>query len=294
MTTIAFIGLGHMGGGMAANLAKAGHDVRAFDLSADALSAAQANGCLAAASAADAVADADVVVTMLPAGKHVAQVYGETLLTGAKPGTLLIDCSTIDVATAREVAAQAEAKGLIAVDAPVSGGIAAANGGTLTFMVGGSADAFARAQPVLADMGKAVIHAGGNGAGQAAKICNNMILGATMAVTTEAFNLAAALGLDAQAFYDIASVSSGQSWSLTSYCPVPGVGPETPADRGYEGGFAVALMLKDMRLALDAAQAGGTAVPVASIAAERYQALADAGQGSKDFSAVIGLDERNA
>lgn len=294
MTTIAFIGLGHMGGGMAANLAKAGHDVRAFDLSTDALATAQANGCLASATAVEAVTDADVVVTMLPAGKHVAQVYDETILTTAKPNTLLIDCSTIDVATAREVAAQAETKGLTAVDAPVSGGIAAANGGTLTFMVGGSAEAFARAQPVLADMGKAVIHAGANGAGQAAKICNNMILGATMAVTTEAFNLAAALGLDAQAFYDIASVSSGQSWSLTSYCPVPGVGPETPADRGYEGGFAGALMLKDMRLALDAAQAGGTAVPVASIAAERYQALADGGQGSKDFSAVIGLDKRNS
>lgn len=292
MTTIAFIGLGHMGGGMAANLAKAGHDVRAFDLSTDALAAAQSSGCLAAASAAEAVADADVVVTMLPAGKHVAQVYDETLLTGAKPGTLLIDCSTIDVATAREVAARAEAKGLTAVDAPVSGGIAAANSGTLTFMVGGSAEAFARADAVLTDMGKAVIHAGGNGAGQAAKICNNMILGATMAVTTEAFNLAAALGLDAKAFYDIASVSSGQSWSLTSYCPVPGVGPETPADRDYEGGFAGALMLKDMLLALDAAQAGGTPVPVASVAAERYQALADGGQGGKDFSAIIGL-ERN-
>ena len=295
MTAIAFIGLGHMGGGMAANLAKAGHDVRAFDLSADALTAAQAHGCLAAATAADAVTDADVVVTMLPAGKHVAQVYDETLLTCAKPGTLLIDCSTIDVATAREVAARAAAKGLTAVDAPVSGGIAAANSGTLTFMVGGSAEAFVRAEAILTDMGKAVIHAGGNGTGQAAKICNNMILGATMAVTTEAFNLAAALGLDAKAFYDIASVSSGQSWSLTSYCPVPGVGPETPADRGYEGGFAGALMLKDMRLALEAAQAAGdTAVPVASAAAERYQALADAGQGSKDFSAIIGLDKRSS
>jgi 3-hydroxyisobutyrate dehydrogenase len=294
MTTIAFIGLGHMGGGMAANLAKAGHDVRAFDLSADALGRAVAAGCIAAASAAEAVADADVVVTMLPAGRHVAQVYDETLLGGAKPNTLLIDCSTIDVATARDVATGAEARGLIAVDAPVSGGIAAANAGTLTFMVGGSAEAFARAEPILADMGKAVIHAGSNGAGQAAKICNNMILGATMAVTTEAFNLAAALGLDARAFYDIASVSSGQSWSLTSYCPVPGVGPETPADRSYEGGFAAALMLKDMRLALDAAGSAGTTVPVASIAAERYQALADGGQGGKDFSAIINLEKNRA
>ncbi len=290
MTTIAFIGLGHMGGGMAANLAKAGHDVRAFDLSTAALDRAKAAGCLPAASAAEAVADANVVVTMLPAGRHVAQVYDETLLAGAKANTLLIDCSTIDVATARDVASRAEAKGLIAVDAPVSGGIAAANGGTLTFMVGGSAEAFARAEPILADMGKAVIHAGSNGAGQAAKICNNMILGATMAVTTEAFNLAAALGLDARAFYDIASVSSGQSWSLTSYCPVPGVGPDTPADRNYEGGFAAALMLKDMRLALDAAGSAGTAVPVASVAAERYQALSDNGQGGRDFSAVITLD----
>jgi 3-hydroxyisobutyrate dehydrogenase len=206
----------------------------------------------------------------------------------------LIDCSTIDVATARDVATRAEARGLIAVDAPVSGGIAAANGGTLTFMVGGSAEAFARAEPILADMGKAVIHAGSNGAGQAAKICNNMILGATMAVTTEAFNLAAALGLDSRAFYDIASVSSGQSWSLTSYCPVPGVGPQTPADRNYEGGFAAGLMLKDMRLALDAAGSAGMAVPVASVAAERYQALADDGQGSKDFSAIIKLEKNSA
>ncbi len=293
MTTIAFIGLGHMGGGMAANLAKAGHDVRAFDLSNEALDRAAAAGCLPVASAAEAVADADVVVTMLPAGRHVAQVYDATLLTSAKANTLLIDCSTIDVTTARDVAARAEAKGLIAVDAPVSGGIAAASGGTLTFMVGGSADAFERARPILESMGKAVIRAGGNGAGQAAKICNNMILGATMAVTTEAFNLAKALGLDQQAFYDIASVSSGQSWSMTSYCPVPGVGPETPADRNYEGGFAAALMLKDMRLALDAAGSSGTAVPVASIAAERYQSLADDGQGGRDFSAVIDVDRHD-
>ncbi len=289
MATIGFIGLGHMGGGMAANLAKAGHDVRAFDLSAEALDAAKANGCLVAASAADAVADAEVVVTMLPAGKHVAQVYDETLLATAKPGTLLIDSSTIDVATARAVAEKAAAKGLLAVDAPVSGGIAAAAGGTLTFMVGGSAEAFERARPILEALGKAVIHAGGSGAGQAAKICNNMILGATMAATTEAFNLAKDLGLDLQAFYDISSVSSGQSWSMTSYCPVPGVGPSSPADRGYEGGFAAALMLKDMRLALEAASLNATPVPVAALAAERYQTLVDQGDGGKDFSSVIGL-----
>jgi len=290
VATIAFIGLGHMGGGMAANLAKAGHDVRAFDLSDDALAAAKSHGCLPTTTAAEAVADAEVVVTMLPAGAHVAQVYDEAVLPAARPGTLLIDCSTIDVDTARAVAARAAAKGLIAVDAPVSGGIAAANGGTLTFMVGGSAEAFARAQFVLEDMGKAVIHAGANGAGQAAKICNNMILGATMAVTTEAFNLATALGLDHRAFYDIASVSSGQSWSLTSYCPVPGVGPETPADREYQGGFAAELMLKDIRLALDAARTGGTAAPVAACAAARYQALNDAGLGTRDFSAIIRLE----
>ena len=287
MTTIAFIGLGHMGGGMAANLAKAGHDVRAFDLSSDALDRATASGCLACANAAEAVADAEVVVTMLPAGKHVAEVYETTLLTGARPGTLLIDSSTIDVATARHVAEAAMARGLLAVDAPVSGGIAAAAAGTLTFMVGGSSEAYARAEPVLATMGKAVIHAGGSGAGQAAKICNNMILGATMAVTAEAFNLAAALGLDAQRFYEVASVSSGQSWSMTSYCPVPDVGPDTPADHDYAGGFAAALMLKDMDLALAAA---GDAVPrVAAAAAERYRALVESGQGVRDFSAVIQL-----
>ncbi len=291
MTTIAFIGLGHMGGGMAANLAKAGHDVRAFDLSAPALEMAKANGCLPVASAAEAIADAEVVITMLPAGKHVAQVYEEAILKVAKVGVLVIDSSTIDVATARRVAQAAQAKGLTAVDAPVSGGIAAAAAGTLTFMVGGSADGYERARPVLELMGKAVIHAGSIGAGQAAKICNNMILGATMAVTTEAFNLAAALGLDPKAFYDIASVSSGQSWSMTSYCPVPGVGPETPADRSFEGGFAGALMLKDMRLALDAAEATGASVPVAACAAGRYQRLADEGQGGKDFSAIIGLDQ---
>jgi 3-hydroxyisobutyrate dehydrogenase len=292
MTTIAFIGLGHMGGGMAANLAKAGHDVRAFDLSADALDRAKAAGCLPAATAGEAIADAEVVVTMLPAGTHVAQVYAEDILQAAKPGTLLIDSSTIDVATARAVAASAEAKGLVAVDAPVSGGIAAAESGTLTFMVGGSSEAFERARPFLDAMGTAVIHAGATGTGQAAKICNNMILGATMAVTTEAFNLAKALGLDAERFYAIASVSSGQSWSMTRYCPVAGIGPESPADRGFEGGFASALMLKDMDLALGAARDASLDVPVATRAAERYRTMVDAGDGNRDFSAVIELDAK--
>ena len=287
MTTIAFIGLGHMGGGMAANLAKAGHDVRAFDLSVEALDRAKAAGCLSAASAAEAVADADAVVTMLPAGKHVRDIYETVLAPHAKSGTLLLDCSTIDVTTARDVAVLTGAKGLIAVDAPVSGGIAAANAGTLTFMVGGSADAFARAEAILSDMGKAVIHAGSNGAGQAAKICNNMLLGASMIATCEAFALAEKLGLDLQRFYDIASVSSGQSWSMTSYCPVPGVGPETPADRNYEGGFAAALMLKDLLLAREAAASADADTPMGARAAELYQAFVDHGGGGRDFSAII-------
>jgi 3-hydroxyisobutyrate dehydrogenase len=286
MARIGFIGLGNMGGGMAANLAKAGHDVRAFDLSPEALARAKDAGCLPVASAEEAADGAEAIVTMLPAGKHVEDVYA-TLFTAAPASAILIDCSTIDVDTAKRVAEAAQAKGLAAVDAPVSGGIAAANAGTLTFMVGGSAEDFARAEEVLAKMGKAVIHAGGNGAGQAAKICNNMILGATMAVTCEAFALAKKLGLDQQAFYDIASVSSGQSWSMTSYCPVPGVGPESPADRGYEGGFAAALMLKDLKLSQEAATGAGVDTPMGARATELYQAFADAGSGGLDFSAII-------
>lgn len=229
MARVAFIGLGNMGGGMAANLAKAGHDVRAFDLSETALDAAKSAGCLPAADAAAAVEGAEAIVTMLPAGKHVEQVYTEAVFPNAAPGAALIDCSTIDVATARKMAEQATAKGLLAVDAPVSGGIAAASGGTLTFMVGGSNEAFERAEPFLQEMGKAVIHAGASGAGQVAKMCNNMILAATMTVTCEAFAMAEKLGLDPQVFYDISSKATGQSWSMTSYCPVPGVGPESPA-----------------------------------------------------------------
>ena len=287
MSEIAFIGLGNMGGGMAANLAKAGHRVRAFDLSADALARAAAAGCVAAPAAADAVAGADIIVTMLPAGKHVAAVYEGDVFPHAEAGTLLIDCSTIDVATARSNAAAAAARGFDAVDAPVSGGIAAANGGTLTFMVGGSASDFARAQPVLAAMGKAVIHAGGAGAGQAAKICNNMLLGASMVATCEALLLAQKLGLDPQTFFDIAAVSSGQNWSLTSYAPLPGVGPVTPADNGYAGGFAAALMLKDLRLAMAAAQGVGADVPMGARAAALYEAFVAADTGHRDFSAII-------
>ena len=283
---VAFIGLGNMGGGMVANLARAAHDVRAFDLSDDALVRAEAAGALQAADARAAVDGAEAVVTMLPAGTHVEQVYA-TILPALAPGAVLIDCSTVDVATARRVAAQAGEAGHLAVDAPVSGGIVAAAGGTLTFMVGGPADAFERARSYLSDMGKAVIHAGVSGAGQAAKICNNMILAATMVATCEAFGLADRLGLDAQAFFDIAGVSSGQSWSMTNYCPVPGVGPDTPADHRYQGGFAAALMLKDLRLAMQAAGETGAATPMGARAAELYERFVDGGSGDKDFSAIL-------
>jgi 3-hydroxyisobutyrate dehydrogenase len=287
MARIAFIGLGNMGGGMAANLAKAGHDVRAFDLSAEALDKAKKAGCLPAEDSNSAIEGAEAVITMLPAGRHVEAVYTESILPHADAGAILIDCSTIDVATARRVAEAAAAHGLAAVDAPVSGGIAAANAGTLTFMVGGSEAAFARAEPFLTDMGKAVIHAGAVGAGQGAKICNNMMLGATMVATCESFALAEKLGLDLQKLYDIASVSSGQSWSITSYCPVPGVGPETPADRDYQGGFAAALMLKDLKLALEAAASVDAETPMAARAGELYEQFANGEGATLDFSGII-------
>jgi 3-hydroxyisobutyrate dehydrogenase len=287
MARIAFIGLGNMGGGMAANLAKAGHEVIAFDLSTEALARARANGCTIADSADAAVANVEAVVTMLPAGKHVAGVYRDTVLKAAPKSAILLDCSTIDVATAKAVEAEAQSAGFVMVDAPVSGGIAAAEGGTLTFMVGGSDEGFERARPILDKMGKAVIHAGGPGAGQAAKIVNNMLLGATMAATCEAFVLAQKLGLDPQTFFDISSKASGQSWSMTSYCPVPGVGPDTPADRDYEGGFAAALMLKDLKLAMEAAEAAGAYTPMGAEAEELYQRFVDRGGAGKDFSALI-------
>ena len=294
MATIAFIGLGHMGGGMAPNLAKAGHEVRAFDLSEDALKAAVEKGCARAKSTDEAVADADVVITMLPAAQHVLDVHRNQVLGKAPPSALLIDCSTIDVASARTVEEEAAARGYTMVDAPVSGGIAAAAGGTLTFMVGGSDEAFERAKPFLEPMAKAVIHAGGPGAGQAAKICNNMILGATMAATCEAFVLAEKLGLDLQTFFDISSKASGQSWSMTSYAPVPGVGPDTPADHDYEGGFAAALMLKDLKLADEAAHQAGAYTPMGAKAEELYQRFVDAGGGNKDFSGIIRMIEDDA
>ena len=287
MAKIAFIGLGHMGGGMAPNLAKAGHDVRAFDLVAAAVEHAVDGGCAAAGSAADAVKGADVVITMLPAAQHVRAVFENDVAPNATKGALLIECSTIDVASARAVGGAMTAQGFDFVDAPVSGGIAAAASGNLTFMVGGSDAAFAKAQPYLEPMAKAVIHAGDLGAGQAAKICNNMILGATMAATCEAFAMAERLGLDLQTFYDISSKASGQSWSMTSYCPVPGVGPDTPADHDYEGGFAAALMLKDLRLAMDAAQSAGAYTPMGAEAEKLYQRFVDRGGGNKDFSGLI-------
>jgi len=284
---IAFIGLGNMGGGMAANLVKAGHDVRAFDLSEAALAKARENGCEIFSTAGEACEGAQAVVSMLPNGAIVKAVYSTDVIGKAPAGALLIDCSTIDVATAREVSATVEAAGYAMVDAPVSGGIAAADAGTLTFMVGGTSEGFKRAEPVLSAMGKAVIHAGAAGNGQAAKICNNMLLGIHMIGTCEAFAMAQKLGLDPQTFYDISSVSSGQCWSMTSYCPVPGVGPTTPADNSYQGGFATALMLKDLKLAMEAAETAGVDPQMGQRARELYEAFDAADNGTRDFSAII-------
>ncbi|OYY67887.1 MAG: 3-hydroxyisobutyrate dehydrogenase [Sphingomonadales bacterium 28-55-16] len=284
---VAFIGLGNMGGGMAANLVKAGHSVNACDLSADALTRARDKGCAVFTSVREAMDGVEAVVSMLPNGQIVASVFENDIFGHAPAGAILLDCSTIDVGTARSVTAAAAAAGYDMVDAPVSGGIAAANGGTLTFMVGGTDTAFARAERILACMGKAVIHAGASGAGQAAKICNNMLLGASMIATCETFVMAEKLGLDLQTFYDISSQASGQNWSMTSYCPVPGVGPTTPADNDYQGGFATALMLKDLTLAMEAANLVGADVPMGMRAAELYENFVSAGKGGLDFSAII-------
>ena len=289
MTRIAFIGLGNMGGGMAANQAKAGHQVQAFDLSKAAVEKAAAAGCSAAGSAAAAVKDADVVLTMLPAGQHVRAVYANEILPDAKPGALLIDCSTIDVESARAVAAQAKAQGFRFADAPVSGGQAGAEAGTLAFMVGCDEADFPAVEAVIAPMARATIRAGDHGAGQAAKICNNMVLGATMIATCEAFALAEKLGLDPERFFEIASKSSGQSWSLTSYCPWPGPVPAAPSNRGYEGGFATAMMLKDLKLAQEAAAKAGAATPLGAQAEGLYALFDRLGAGGKDFSAILHL-----
>lgn len=289
MARIAFIGLGNMGSGMAANLVKAGHEVHAFDLNPAAVSAAVGGGAVAAASTTDAVTGADAVVTMLPAGKHVRGVYEGDVFASAAPGTLFMDCSTIDVDSARHVGGAAVEKGFRFVDAPVSGGVAAATAGTLTFMVGGADDDFAAAEPFLDVMGKAVIHAGATGAGQAAKICNNMLLAITMVGTCEAFALAEKLGLDQQKFFDISSKASGQNWSMTSYCPVPGPMPATPANNGYEPGFATAMMLKDLKLAQDAAQSAGATTPLGAQAEALYAMFDNLGGGAKDFSGIYKL-----
>jgi 3-hydroxyisobutyrate dehydrogenase len=286
MSTIAFLGLGNMGGPMAANLVKAGHAVAGFDLVDAQKEAAAASGVSVAASAREAVAGADAVVTMLPAGRHVLSSWAD-FLPATTRGTLVIDCSTIDVDSSKRAHEAGAAAGALTLDAPVSGGVSGASAGTLTFMCGGSPEAFAKAKHILEAMGKRIVHCGGAGAGQAAKICNNMILGATMIATCEAFALAEKLGLSPQALYDVASTSSGQSWSLTSYCPVPGPVPASPANRDYKPGFAASLMLKDLRLAQDAAASVGAVTPLGAEAAQLYALFVAAGHAGDDFSGVI-------
>jgi 3-hydroxyisobutyrate dehydrogenase len=286
MASIAFIGLGNMGGPMAANLVKAGHKVTAFDLVAASRDQAKADGAAIAESSVSSVKGADVVVTMLPAGKHVISVWAEVIPSMAK-GALIIDCSTIDVESAKQAHALAAKHGMLSIDAPVSGGTGGAKGATLTFMCGGEDKAFAAAKPVLENMGKRIVHCGGAGAGQAAKICNNMILGISMIAVGEAFALAEKLGLSHQALFDVASTSSGQCWALTSYCPVPGPVPASPANNGYKPGFASNLMVKDLTLAQDAAGATGAATPLGKHAQEIYKAFDAAGHGGVDFSGII-------
>jgi len=289
MTTIAFIGLGNMGGPMARNLLKAQHGVRAFDLSADAVKHATDAGAGAAATATDAVKGADIVITMLPAGQHVRAVYlddGGVLATAAKDA-LLIDCSTIDIDSARAVHAAAEKAGFDFLDAPVSGGVGGAEAASLAFMCGGSDEAFARALPVLETMGKRIVHAGGAGAGQAAKICNNMLLAISMIGTCEAFALGEKLGLEHQKLFDIMAAASGQCWSVTTYCPVPGPVPTSPANRDYTGGFATALMLKDLKLSQAAAAGAGAVTPLGAEAAQLYALFAAKGHAGIDFSGII-------
>jgi 3-hydroxyisobutyrate dehydrogenase len=289
MAVIGFIGLGNMGTGMAANLVKAGHTVRAFDVSDAALSRAAEVGATRMGSVTEAVRGAAAVITMLQTGQQVRDVYENEAFAAASRKAILIDCSTIDVATARAVGEAAAGRSLAMVDAPVSGGVAGAIAATLTFMVGGTDKSFAMAQPILAAMGKTVIHAGPSGSGQAAKICNNMLLGASMIATAEAFNLAIKLGLDPQVFFDISSKASGQCWSMTSYCPVPGPVPAAPSNRNYDGGFMSALMLKDLKLAMAASKETGASVPMGALAESLYQNFINLGGAPKDFSAIIKL-----
>ena len=289
MAKIGFIGLGNMGLPMAQNLLKAGHAVAGFDVKEDAMEKLAAAGGRAVRSLAETCTDAEIVITMLPAGEQVREVYleGDGVLSAVAPGTLLIDSSTIDVETARAVEHAAQERGLAMVDAPVSGGVAGAQAATLTFMVGGSEEAFARARPVLEQMGKTIVHAGGAGNGQAAKICNNMVLGASMIVVSEAFLLAEKLGLDAQKLFDISSKSSGQCWSMTSYCPVPGLVPTSPANRDYQPGFTAAMRLKDLKLSQGAARATRATTPLGAGATAVYERFVDSGGAVVDFSGII-------
>ncbi|MDO6727274.1 3-hydroxyisobutyrate dehydrogenase [Cognatishimia sp. 1_MG-2023] len=279
---IGFIGLGNMGGPMAANLAKAGHEVAGFDMAKVAI-----DGVTLVNSGAEAAADADVVITMLPNGQILRAVAND-IIPAMKPSAAFIDCSTVDVDSARAVADQAIAAGLLPVDAPVSGGIGGAAGGTLTFMAGGSAEAFAKADPLFDIMGQKAVHCGDSGAGQAAKICNNMILGVTMIATCEAFALADKLGLDRQKMFDVVSTSSGYSWTMNAYCPAPGVGPQSPADNGYQPGFASDLMLKDLRLSQQAADSANADTPMGQLAQDLYAQFVETEDGAgTDFSAML-------
>jgi 3-hydroxyisobutyrate dehydrogenase len=289
MARIGFIGLGNMGAHMAANLVKKGHTVKGFDLVEANLARAEASGVARVASAPEAARDVDAVVTMLPAGKDTLAVWGGGILEAAKPGTLLIDSSTIDVASARAAHGLAAKAGMLSLDAPVSGGVGGAEAGTLTFMCGGSNEAFGMAKPFLEAMGRRIVHCGDAGAGQAAKICNNMILAVSMIGVSEAFVLAEKLGLSHQALFDVASTSSGQCWAITSYCPVPGPVPAAPSNNNYKAGFASALMLKDLKLAQEAASAAGATTPLGAAAAQLYALHNAWGEGATDFSGIIHL-----
>lgn len=293
MAKIAFIGLGHMGARMARNLLKQQHQVHVFDVVNTAVEALAADGAKPARTLREVTEGVDFVITMLPSGKHVIDIYTDKdgVLAHAKPGTLFIDCSTISVDEARELNRLAKAANMSMVDAPVSGGTAAAEAATLTFMVGGSEIDFKHAQPILANMGKAVIHAGPSGNGQAAKICNNMILGISMIAISEAFMLGKKLGLDPQKLFEISSQASGQCWSMTSYCPVPGIMPNVPASRDYAPGFTSAMMLKDLRLAQVAAQSVGAATPLGAEAAALYTLFNNQGNAQLDFSGIIKMIE---
>ncbi|MEM9027982.1 MAG: 3-hydroxyisobutyrate dehydrogenase [Pseudomonadota bacterium] len=286
MAAIGFIGLGNMGGPMAGNLVKAGHTVSGFDLVAANVDAASAQGVTPASSLASAASDVDVVVTMLPAGEHVRKVWQEAI-GAAKPGTLFIDSSTIDVDSARAVHAAAAEASMTSLDAPVSGGVGGAEAASLTFMAGGSADAFAAAEPFLQAMGKRIIHCGEGGAGQVAKLCNNMVLAIAMIGTAEAMTMGQRLGLTPQTLFDVISTSSGQTWALTHHCPVPGPVPGSAADNGFKPGFATELMLKDVTLAQSAARSAGTATPLGAMAAQMFRMFHDAGHGQTDYAAII-------